>query len=109
MTFEEYQKSSRKTAVYPDPGKNFIYPALGLAGEAGEVVNKVKKIIRDDGGTIKSERVLEIKKELGDLIWYIAQLATELNLGLDDIAKDNIEKLYSRFDRGALKGDGDNR
>lgn len=109
MTFEEYQKLSRKTAAYPDPGKNFIYPALGLAGEAGEVVNKVKKIIRDDGGVIKSERVIEVEKELGDLLWYVAQLATELSLGLDDIAKDNIEKLYSRFDRGTLKGDGDNR
>lgn len=109
MTFEEYQKESGTTALYPDRGKNFVYPTLGLAGEAGEVAEKVKKIIRDEGGKISKEKQEEIKKELGDVLWYVAQLATELNLSLDDVAKTNIEKLFSRKARGVLSGSGDNR
>lgn len=109
MTFSEYQKLSRETAVYPDAGNNFIYPTLGLAGEAGEVAEKVKKILRDSGGAADEKKREEIEKELGDVLWYVAQIATEFNLPLEDIASKNIEKLRSRKERSALKGSGDNR
>ena len=109
MEFAEYQKKSRKTAKYPDAGSNFVYPTLGLSGESGEVAEKVKKIIRDDGGEVLPEKKKEIEKELGDVLWYLAQLATEFGLELDDIAEKNIEKLYSRLERGTIGGSGDNR
>ena len=109
MNFKEYQKLSRKTAIYPDKDNNFIYPTLGLAGESGEVVEKIKHILRDDGGKVSEKAKQEIAKEMGDTLWYIAQLATELNLSLDDIASSNIEKLFSRKERGTLPGRGDNR
>jgi NTP pyrophosphatase (non-canonical NTP hydrolase) len=109
MDFREYQKKSRKTAIYPQTGKNYIYPTLGLAGEAGEVAEKIKKVIRDKKGKIDKETSKEIEKELGDVLWYVSQLASELKLNLNDVAKKNIEKLYSRMGRGKLKGSGDNR
>jgi len=109
MTFEEYQKISRKTAIYPNLGKNFVYPTLGLVGEAGEVAEKVKKIIRDDNGTMNDEKRKEIAMELGDVLWYISQLAVEIDFSFDEIAKLNIEKLNSRQKRGELGGSGDNR
>ena len=109
MNFEEYQKKSRKTALYPDAGSNFIYPTLGLAGEAGEVAEKIKKVLRDDGGEVLPEKKNEIEKELGDVLWYVAQIASELGLELDVVAEKNIEKLYSRMERGKLQGSGDNR
>lgn len=109
MNFEEYQALAKRTAIYPDIGRNFVYPTLGLAGEAGELANKVKKIIRDDGGIARPERVEEIEKELGDVLWYIAQLSTEFGLKLDDVASMNIEKLSSRLEQGKITGSGDNR
>lgn len=109
MTFEEYQKLSRETAIYPDKGNNFIYPVLGLSGEAGEVSEKIKKILRDKGGAVNKEDKTEISKELGDVLWYIAQIATELNISLDDIAKNNIEKLFLRKEKNFLHKEGDNR
>lgn len=109
MTFEEYQKQSRQTAVYPDVDNNFIYPTLGLASEVGEAINKIKKISRDGGGVLNEEKKLEIKKELGDVLWYLSQLGTELKMSLEDIAAYNLEKLLSRKERGTLHGDGDNR
>ena len=109
MNFEEYQKKSRVTAKYPDAGNNYIYPTLGLAGEAGEVAEKIKKVIRDKGGQINDETRNEIKKELCDVLWYVSQMATEIGLSFDDIAESNITKLYDRMERGVLKGDGDNR
>lgn len=109
MDFNEYQKESRKTALYPEVNNNFIYPTLGLAGEAGEVAEKIKKVIRDKNGVVDEETREMIKKELGDVLWYVAQLATELNLSLDDVAVGNIEKLFSRMNRGKISGDGDNR
>ncbi|OGI16728.1 MAG: hypothetical protein A3J63_05135 [Candidatus Moranbacteria bacterium RIFCSPHIGHO2_02_FULL_40_12b] len=109
MNFEEYQKKSRKTAKYPEADNNFVYPTLGLAGESGEVAEKIKKVIRDKGGKIDDETRELIKKELGDVLWYVAQLATELGLSLDDVASHNIEKLYSRLERDKLNGSGDNR
>ena len=109
MDFKEYQEKSRKTALYPDLGNNFVYPTLGLSGEAGEVAEKIKKVIRDKNGVIDEETRILIKKELGDVLWYVSQLATELKLSLDEVAEGNIEKLYSRMERGALHGNGDNR
>lgn len=109
MNFSEYQKKSRKTAVYPEADNNFIYPTLGLSGEAGEVAEKIKKVIRDKNGVLDEETKLAIKKELGDVLWYVAQIATELGLNMDEIAEKNIEKLYDRMDRGKLNGEGDNR
>lgn len=109
MDFNEYQEKSRDTAIYPNKGKNFIYPTLGLIGESGEVAEKMKKVIRDKGGKISSDDRNEISKELGDILWYLAQMATELQLSLEDIADQNIEKLQSRKARGKLHGNGDNR
>jgi len=110
MTFEEYQQKSRKTALYPKvEGKGWIYPALGLASEAGEVGGKLKKVIRDTGGEIDAERKNDIADELGDVLWYVAQLATELDLQMGELAQANIDKLYSRLDRGKIQGSGDKR
>lgn len=109
MKFEEYQKRSRKSAIYPRKGKNFIYPTLGLVGEAGEVADKVSKILRDDNEVLNGRHREELKKEIGDVLWYVSQLATELNLSLEDIALINIEKLESRKERGKISGSGDNR
>ena len=109
MTFEEYQKKSRETAIYPQVGSNFIYPTLGLAGEAGEVAEKIKKVLRDNKGEISSEKKEEIKKELGDVLWYVAQLSSELGFSLDEVAENNLKKLFSRKERGKLQGSGDNR
>jgi NTP pyrophosphatase (non-canonical NTP hydrolase) len=109
MNFEKYQKESRKTAIYPNSGKNFTYPTLGLCGEAGEVAEKIKKVIRDKEGIIDSETRDMVEKELGDVLWYISQLATELGLSLDDVAEKNIKKLSSRMNRGKIQGSGDDR
>jgi NTP pyrophosphatase (non-canonical NTP hydrolase) len=109
MKLSDYQTKARVTALYPDAGSNPYYPALGLGGEVGEVLNKVKKVMRDHDGQITNEFRDDLKKELGDVLWYVAALATELNLNLDEIAEANIEKLYSRKERGVLKGSGDDR
>ncbi|MBM4370903.1 MAG: nucleoside triphosphate pyrophosphohydrolase family protein [Deltaproteobacteria bacterium] len=109
MTFGEYQQESWKTAIYPYCGGTPVYPALGLAGEAGEVCEQIKKSIRDDRGIITPERKLALTKELGDVLWYLAALATELNLSLEHIARQNLDKLCSRQERGVLHGSGDDR
>ncbi len=109
MNFAEYQEKSRKTALYPNVGNNFVYPALGLAGETGEVAEKIKKVIRDKGGIMSEETRLELKKELGDVLWYVTQIASELKIPLDEVVQLNIEKLYSRLERGKISGSGDNR
>ena len=109
MRFSEYQDRSRATAVYPNAGDNIVYPALGLCGEAGETAEKVKKAIRDDGGTLTEERRAAIAAELGDVLWYVAQLATEAGLDLEEVAEANLEKLASRRRRSVLQGSGDNR
>lgn len=109
MNFEEYQKESRKTALYPDNGNNWIYPVMGLTGEAGEVADKMKKVMRDDGNIVSEQKKLEVKKELGDVLWYVSQIASELGLSLDEIAQENIKKLFDRLERGKIGGSGDNR
>lgn len=108
MDISEYQRLSRRTAEYPRDAW-LAYPALGLAGEAGEVAEHAKKAIRDDGGSVSDERKGAMAKELGDVLWYVAQIATELGLDLDQIAEQNLEKLLSRQQRGVLSGSGDNR
>ena len=109
MDFNEYQKKSRKTAGYPAIGHPVIYPTLGLANEAGEVAGKIKKVFRDKDGQISEETRQALKAELGDVLWYLAQVATELDLSLEEVAEYNITKLYDRLERGKIKGDGDNR
>ena len=109
VQLSDYQTRSRATAVYPDAGDNLTYPALGLCGEAGECAEKVKKAIRDDGGVLTPERRDALAAELGDVLWYVAQLATEAGLDLDEIARDNLEKLLSRQERNVLQGSGDRR
>jgi NTP pyrophosphatase (non-canonical NTP hydrolase) len=109
VDISEYQRRSRATAVYPDAGDNLAYPALGLCGEAGEAAEKVKKAMRDDGGVLSDERREALAAELGDVLWYVAQLATEAGLDLGEIAGDNLAKLLSRQERGVLQGSGDTR
>ena len=109
MQFSDYQKASRQTAIYPVIGQGFVYPALGLAGESGEVVEKIKKVFRDQHGAVTDEQRQAIAKELGDVLWYLAQLATELDLDLNQVAQDNLDKLLSRQQRGQLHGSGDQR
>jgi NTP pyrophosphatase (non-canonical NTP hydrolase) len=108
VELSEYQRLSRRTAGYPREHW-LAYPALGLAGEAGEVAEHAKKAIRDDAGALTEERRAAMSKELGDVLWYAAQLATELELDLDVIATENLEKLLSRQRRGVLHGAGDDR
>jgi NTP pyrophosphatase (non-canonical NTP hydrolase) len=108
VEFAEYQRLSRRTAEYPREAW-LAYPSLGLAGEAGEVAEHAKKAIRDDGGQVSDERRAAMAKELGDVLWYVAQLASELQLDLDEIAQMNLDKLLSRQRRGVLSGDGDDR
>ena len=109
MDFKTYQKNSRLTAQYPNLGSNYIYPTLGLVGEAGEVAEKVKKVIRDKKGVFDDESKKGLKKELGDVLWYISNLCTEFNFSLDDIALQNLEKLKLRAAKGKISGSGDDR
>jgi NTP pyrophosphatase (non-canonical NTP hydrolase) len=109
MELSDYQRRSRATAVYPQLGDNLTYPALGLCGEAGEAAEKVKKAIRDDGGVLTDERREALAAELGDVLWYVAQLATEARLDLGEIAAGNLAKLRSRQRRAVLSGSGDLR
>ena len=107
--FDTYQKESRKTAKYPVIGHSIVYPTMGLVNEAGEVAGKIKKIFRDKGGQIGAEDRKALKKELGDVLWYLAQMCTELDLSLQEVAEENLTKLLSRLERGTIRGDGDER
>lgn len=109
MDFHTYQILSRRTAKYPAIGHPVIYPTLGLANEAGEVAGKVKKIFRDKGGLIGEAERQALKGELGDVLWYLAQVCTELGLSLDEVAEQNLEKLASRLERNQIGGEGDER
>jgi len=99
MNFEEYQAAAGKTALYPRRLENLEYPTLGLAGEAGEVANIVKKIQRDHGGVMNEEIRTMLKDELGDVLWYISACAEELDLTLNEIAQYNVEKLAKRHNK----------
>jgi len=109
MDFNDYQGSALITAIYPNRGVNFTYPALGLAGEAGEVADKLKKVIRDHGGVLTDPVRDAVAKELGDVLWYVAVLAAEIDYDLNTIAQANLNKLASRQERGVISGSGDNR
>jgi NTP pyrophosphatase (non-canonical NTP hydrolase) len=108
MEMDEFQEAARRTAIYGD-GVAVIYPALGLASEAGEVAGKVKKALRDRQAEFDGPSIKAIGDELGDVLWYVATLAADLGLSLDDIAVRNVEKLRSRMERGRLGGEGDLR
>lgn len=109
MDLNKYQTEALKTAVYPNKGFNFTYPALGLAGEAGEVADKLKKVIRDHDGILIDPVREAVAKEIGDVLWYVSVLAYELDYDLETIAQNNLTKLASRQERGVLTGSGDNR
>jgi NTP pyrophosphatase (non-canonical NTP hydrolase) len=109
MEFTEYQQRAKDTAAYPVIGQAVIYPTLGLTNEAGEVAGKIKKIFRDKGGVFSPADLDALRAELGDVLWYLAQVATELGLSLDEIAEQNIAKLLDRRARGKIQGDGDHR
>lgn len=110
MTFDEYQQQALTTAVNDyEPLMEKTIWAMGVAGEAGEVVEKWKKIVAYKGGNLTDEDVAELAKELGDVVWYIAVLAHSLGLSFEDVMRRNVEKLKSRQVRGVLKGRGDNR
>ena len=109
MDFKTYQKKARETAQYPNLGSNNVYPTLGLVGEAGEVAEKVKKVIRDKNGVFDAESKNAIKKELGDVLWYISNLSDEFGFKLEEIASENLEKLKLRASKGKISGSGDDR
>ena len=109
MNFNEYQNLALSTAIYPRRYET-IYPALGLCGEAGEVAEKIKKSIRDGLPYEQMNSFREdMTKELGDVLWYVAALASDLNISLDDVAENNVQKLASRKKRNVIGGSGDNR
>lgn len=109
MDFSTYQRRSGQTACYPQVGDNILYPTLGLCGESGEVADKVKKVLRDRGGVFDQEIRESLALELGDVLWYVSQLATELGLELEEIAEANLVKLASRAARNVIGGSGDQR
>jgi NTP pyrophosphatase (non-canonical NTP hydrolase) len=106
ITFHGYEVAAAATAMYP---KDTSYPFLGLCGEAGEVAELAKKTIRDNNGIWTEDRRQLLKKELGDVLWYLAAIARDNGFTLDEIAQSNIDKLLSRKERGVLQGSGDNR
>ena len=111
LTLDEYQSAAKKTAIYPGHDERGLkaYPALGLAGEVGEVCEHIKKAIRDDGSQVSHERWLKLHAELGDLLWYLSETASMLEMSLVGIARANLNKLQDRQGRGRLNGCGDNR
>lgn len=112
MTLDEYQEAARSTALYPQEVR-VLYPTLKLAGEAGEVAEKLGKLMRDEayvpGNLLSETQRAALAAELGDVMWYIANLAADLDLTLDDVARRNLAKLASRKARGVLHGSGDDR
>ena len=106
MTFDEYQQQASKTAIYKD---KLIYPALGLGSEAGEVLDKVKKTLRDRSGVFNDDTKYAIASELGDVLWYISAMLTDMGISLDVVAQNNLAKLNSRQERNVIHGSGDHR
>ena len=109
VTLDAYQEISNLTAIYPNKGSNMSYPALGLCGEAGEIATKVKKIYRNHDGVLTQEYREILSAELGDVLWYVAAIASELGVSLGKVALDNVAKLKDRQERNAISGDGDKR
>ena len=108
MDMGEYQKLAQAFMIYPEAQK-ITYPILGLVSEAGEIADKYKKIIRDKNGKIDDEDRIEMLREIGDVLWYLAAVCTDLNMPLHQAALMNIQKLNSRLERNVIKGSGDNR
>lgn len=108
-TFKEYEEVMLPLARYPNIGNNYVYPTLGLTGEAGEFADKIKKIIRDKEGVISAEDRVGLLKELGDVLWYVTSCARELDSSLPEVAEMNITKLLDRNKRNVLQGEGDER
>ena len=104
MELNEYQSKATETAIYPDAAK-IVYPAIGVADEAGEILGKIKKYVRGDG-PIDDDALIA---EMGDVLWYLAALASDLQVNLDYVARLNLHKLQSRQERDVLRGNGDNR
>ncbi|ASR76513.1 MazG-like nucleotide pyrophosphohydrolase [Streptomyces phage Samisti12] len=113
LSINDYQLTANETAIYPENGEASTaainYCILGLVGEAGEIANSFKKTIRDDNGIVTGEKAKALAAELGDVLWYAANLASELGYPLELIAKQNLQKLKSRQARGVIQGSGDNR
>lgn len=113
LTFNEYQKRTATTAIYPEVGLGtplaVSYCGLGAAGEAGEVANKINKMLRDDGCQMTDQRRTEIRQEIGGALWYLSQLCSEIKVTLEFVAQENLNILADRKARGVLKGSGDNR
>lgn len=110
MTFDEYQKQAATTStIDPNSVMAPYYFALGLTGEAGEVAEKLKKVIRNHDGDISQLDMTEFKKELGDVLWYIAMMSRQVGLSLEDVAATNLAKLADRKERDVVKSTGDNR
>ncbi|CAA79413.1 MazG-like pyrophosphatase [Fromanvirus L5] len=114
MHVDIYQIAASDTAIYPGAGdcdsiEGLSYVTMGLVGEAGEIANKVKKILRDKDGVITQENRDDLQAELGDVMWYVAQLANQLDVWLSTVTQRNLNKLQSRKDRGVIQGSGDNR
>lgn len=107
--FEDYQKRSRQTYNDIPMDHPLVYPTMGLLNEAGELAGKVKKLFRDKQGVITDADREALKGEIGDVLWYLTQICTNLDLSLEDVANANLEKLLSRLERGVIQGDGDNR
>ena len=110
MTFKEYDDFVKTTAIYPED-KKVIYPAFGLSGEVGEIMEKLKKIMRGGGDVqnMDNNNKEELKKEIGDVLWYLSAISRDLGFELEDVANRNLEKLSSRKDRGVIQGEDDNR
>jgi NTP pyrophosphatase (non-canonical NTP hydrolase) len=110
-TLDDYQYQARKSAVYPKEGlaMGISYVTLGLAGEAGEFANQVKKVLRDDAGKLTADRRAKLILELGDVLWYCAMAADELEIDLGNVAAQNIKKLQTRTEKGTLQGSGEGR
>ena len=111
MTFDEYQKTAPKTALkpYDEALMNRTIWAMGIAGEAGEIVEKWKKIVHYYKGEFSEEQKQDFGKEIGDVLWYLTLFADDLGLSMEEIAQRNLEKLVDRQKRNVLKGSGDNR
>ena len=107
--FHTYQVQSRKTWNDIRMDHSIVYPTLGLVNEAGELAGKVKKIFRDKGGLISEADRQALGQELGDVLWYLTQICTELDMPLEEVAAANLVKLFDRLERGKIHGDGDNR
>lgn len=108
MTLNQYQEEALKTAIYPED-KKIIYPTLGLTGEAGEVAEKVKKVIRDNNQEFTDEKKRQIALEISDVLWYCATLSHDLGYTLEEIGQMNVDKLASRQQRNKIGGSGDER